>query len=78
VKEAAMFDACMSKFLRHPDLKQRLLETGDAVLIEGNNHGDREWGMVRDSATGDLVGNDKLGKILMQIRDEFRNNGDLC
>jgi len=48
-----------------------LLEaTGDAVLIEGNQHGDDIWGCVwRD---GRWVGQNRLGRMLMQVRQERR------
>ena len=49
-----------------PSLHQKLLETGDAYLEETNNWGDKFWGV-------DGTGENQLGKILMQIRDEIRN-----
>lgn len=42
-----------------------LLDTGDAVLVEGNNWGDRVWGMYKGE------GNNYLGVILMQVRREL-------
>ena len=53
-----------------PDLQVKLLATGDAYLEEGNTWGDRIWGTV------DGQGENRLGKILMQVRDEARQ-GDL-
>ncbi len=49
------------------DLAQRLLATGDAELVEGNNWGDRFWGICRGE------GRNELGKILMKVRDELRS-----
>ena len=43
-----------------------LLATGDAVLIEENNWGDRFWGMV------DGDGKNVLGDLLMEIREDLR------
>ena len=54
------------KFTHHPELREKLLATGDATLEEGNNWGDRTWGMVNG------VGENRLGKILMKVRDELR------
>lgn len=51
-----------------PKLREMLLATGDAHLEEGNNWGDQFWGTV------DGVGENHLGKILMEIRDEIRRN----
>lgn len=46
-------------------LSQQLIDTGDAELIEANTWGDRYWGVYRS------YGENMLGKMLMQIRDEF-------
>jgi ribA/ribD-fused uncharacterized protein len=54
------------KFYRNEKLAKRLLDTGDEELIEGNNWGDRYWGKC------DGVGDNHLGRILMQIREELR------
>ena len=58
------------KFTRNPELKRLLLATGDAVLIEGNTWGDRFWGV--DKRTG--KGENHLGLILMDIREELKND----
>jgi len=57
------------KFGMYPDLGQKLLDTGDAELIEGNTWGDKFWGVCRG------VGENWLGKILMETRDQIRRNG---
>lgn len=54
------------KFTEHQDLALRLIATGDAVLIEGNNWNDRYWGICRG------VGLNHLGLILMQVRREIQ------
>mgnify|MGYP001189163037 CR=1 FL=1 len=58
------------KFRTHADLARRLLETGDAELIEANTWGDVIWGV--DRATG--IGENRLGRILMEIRAELAHN----
>lgn len=55
------------KFLRHPELRKRLIATQDALLEEGNNWGDREWGIDIQTRNG----NNHLGQILMKIRSSF-------
>lgn len=54
------------KFTHHADLRAKLLETGDAYLEEGNTWGDRVWGVYQGQ------GENRLGKILMQVRAEIR------
>lgn len=49
-------------------LKNKLLSTGNAVLIEGNYWNDKFWGV--DLRSG--LGENKLGKILMKVREELR------
>ena len=68
VKEQIMYEVCLAKFTQHEDLKAKLLSTGNRELIEGNLWGDRCWGVC------DGVGANKLGKILMKLRDYFKNN----
>lgn len=65
VKEDVMREVCFAKFFQHDDLRIQLLATAPAELIEGNDWGDKEWGMC------DGEGKNKLGKILMSLRDFF-------
>lgn len=50
------------KFAPDSDLCARLLATGKAELVEGNDWGDRYWGV------SDGVGENHLGKLLMKLR----------
>ena len=59
---------CIAKFEQNPDLKEKLLATGNKTLIEGTWWKDTFWGI--DLKTGQ--GQNHLGQILMEIRDEFR------
>ena len=52
----------MIKFL-NPDLREKLVATGDAELIEGNHWNDTCWGVCKG------IGQNNLGKILMEVRD---------
>lgn len=67
VKFTYMYEICRAKFTQNEYLKYLLLETGDAELEEGNTWGDRLWGTV------DGKGENRLGKILMKVREELRN-----
>jgi N-glycosidase YbiA len=66
VKEQVMLEAVRAKFTQHADLKQILLETGDAQLVE-HTENDSYWG-----DGGDGSGKNRLGQILMKVRDELR------
>lgn len=57
-----------AKFAQHPDLAEKLINTGSMHLEEGNRWGDIFWGV--DKKTG--VGENNLGKILMKVREELR------
>lgn len=65
VRLSVMFELLRQKFA-HAPLRQALLETGDAVLIEGNVWGDVYWGQCGG------VGQNHLGKLLMRVREEVR------
>ena len=60
--------AFITKKFKDPVLKQKLLETGNAELIEGNTWHDTFWGV--DSNTG--KGKNWLGRLLMEVREEIR------
>lgn len=66
VKYDVMYEVCLAKFSQNPDLRSKLIATGDAELIEGNTWGDRVWGVCGG------VGENHLGKILMRIRKELK------
>lgn len=54
-----------------PSLRDQLLTTGNAQLVEGNWWGDRYWGV--DNRTG--IGENWLGRLLMQVRKELTQVG---
>jgi ribA/ribD-fused uncharacterized protein len=54
-----------------PEMKGFLLGTGDQYIQEGNNHQDFYYGCCL--IDGKWVGENNLGKILMEIREELRN-----
>jgi ribA/ribD-fused uncharacterized protein len=69
LKDEVMLEVVRRKFRFNEDLMDRLLATGNALLEEGNHWGDRYWG-VSPARSG--VGQNKLGKILMRVREELR------
>lgn len=66
VKVSLMRKIVFAKFTQHPNLTVELLNTKDEELVEGNNWGDKVWGQVNGE------GQNLLGKILMEVRDEIR------
>ena len=62
VKFDVMKEIVILKFI-NPNLKEKLLATKDAELIEGNTWNDRCWGVC------DGVGQNNLGRILMEVRE---------
>lgn len=65
VKTDIMYQCLKSKF-SDDTLRQLLLSTGDALLEEGNQHGDKIWGTVNG------IGSNKLGNLIMKVREEIR------
>ncbi|MBO5359703.1 MAG: DUF1768 domain-containing protein [Clostridia bacterium] len=71
VKLSLMKDIVYNKFTQNPHLAKALTDTGEIPLFEGNNWGDLYWGV--DLKTG--VGENNLGKILMNLRKSFAEKG---
>lgn len=65
VKEEVMLKGLRAKFTQCPKLREYLLETGDAALHE-DSPWDKYWGYAKGE------GKDRLGKLLMQVREELR------
>ncbi|PHS06883.1 MAG: swarming motility protein YbiA [Blastopirellula sp.] len=61
-----MREAVMAKFTQHEELRELLISTGDAKLIEHTTNDDY-WG-----DGGDGRGRNMLGQILMQVREVLR------
>lgn len=55
-----------AKFEQNPSLMKKLVDTGNAILINGNSKKETFWGIDLYSWQGD----NNLGKILMKIRDK--------
>ena len=68
IKYDVMYECLIRKFTQNIDLKQKLLETGNQILIEGNSWQDYVWGMNFSCTKGE----NNLGKILMRIRQELK------
>jgi ribA/ribD-fused uncharacterized protein len=69
IKVEQMQQITRAKFA-HPELQEKLLSTGYAMLVEGNDWGDKIWGRVYEN--GKWVGQNLLGVILMETRGRLR------
>jgi ribA/ribD-fused uncharacterized protein len=69
VKDRIMHEAVLAKFSQHADLREMLLGTGDAKIVE-HTENDSYWG-----DGGDGKGKNMLGQILMKVREELRESG---
>jgi len=68
VKQDVMLKALRAKFAPGSDLAVKLLATGYKILQEGNRWNDMYWGVCLNTG----VGQNHLGKLLMQVRTELR------
>ena len=55
------------KFSQNPEIAKEPLATGDAIIIE-HTRNEAYW-----ADGGDGSGKNKLGLLLMQVREEFKN-----
>lgn len=65
VKIDVMREAVRLKFLQNAEMRETLLATGDAILVE-HTVNDKFWG-----DGGDGSGENMLGKILMEVRADL-------
>lgn len=65
IKVDLMFRIIYEKFRSNKELQYKLVATGDIELVEDNTWNDTFWGRC------DGVGENMLGKILMDVRDMF-------
>lgn len=66
IRDQVMRRAVEAKFRQHLDLTRALLETGDELIVEHTSN-DAYW-----ADGGDGTGQNKLGLVLMEVRDQLR------
>jgi len=71
VKFKGMEWALREKF-KIKELREALLATGDAELLEGNTWHDNIWGNCWCKKCRDISGQNRLGKMLMMVREELK------
>lgn len=72
VKDNIMYEIVRAKFEQNAGLRERLLATGDAELVEGNTWHDNHWGDCKCAKCRNIPGKNMLGKMLMRVREELR------
>lgn len=55
-----------------PKLREKLLATGDEILVEGNWWHDNTWGSCHCPLCDKIPGKNLLGKALMELRSDLR------
>ena len=68
--DEVMLKTVRAKFSQYDNIKEMLLNTKDAVITE-HTPDDAYWG-----DGGDGSGLNKLGKILMQVREELKDKDE--
>jgi len=72
IKAQIMWKIVQAKFEQNYTLRQKLLQTGDLVLVEGNKWHDNVFGVCYcDNCNGH--GLNLLGRTLMYVRDQLRH-----
>ena len=69
-KDGIMLALLRSKF-SDPELRDRLVKLGMVTLVEGNTWHDNYWGNCTCPKCGGIKGQNKLGKLLMQVKHEL-------
>jgi hypothetical protein len=64
---AVMFTGVLAKFEQNSSLAEKLVATGDALLIEGNRWHDNYWGRCTCAKCRNY-GHNHLGRVLMTVR----------
>ncbi|CAM3918298.1 MULTISPECIES: NADAR family protein [Flavobacterium] len=66
LKDNVMYEVIKAKFTQYEELRVLLAETNEAIIIE-HTENDNYWG-----DGGDGKGKNRLGKILMKVREELK------
>jgi len=68
IKVDIMHTCVYAKFTQNPELRKKLLETGQKYLEETNWWNDVEWGVYYKTGKGKNM----LGNLLMSVRNQIR------
>jgi len=79
-REAVMEQGVRAKFVQHPEVRKELLETGDTIIGKADAR-NTFWGIgtgmssEKSKSPSKWRGQNKLGKLLMEIRESLKNQG---
>lgn len=68
IKKDIMYIAVLEKFKANPDIKQKLLDTGDEEIVEATTK-EYYWGCGPDG-----TGENNYGKILCAVREKLKKS----
>lgn len=72
IRVTVMVKALCTKFTQHQHLGLKLLQTGDAFLVEGNSWHDNYWGACTCPKCVDKPKKNMLGGLLMWLRESLK------
>lgn len=72
IRVMIMGELIQRKFMQHDDLRKKLLNTGDMLLVEGNTWHDNIWGVCVCPDCEHIRGQNFLGQLLMGVRAQLR------
>lgn len=75
IKDDVMYQHVKAKFKQNNDIRQVLIGTRNAILSEDNTWHDNYWGDCTCDDCTIIKGENKLGKILMRVREELKEQG---
>ena len=67
VMKLDIMKSCLVQKYHTEPYRTKLLKTGDQCIQEGNNWGDKFWGVCLETNTGE----NNLGKLIMEIRESL-------
>lgn len=79
VADEIVFKANLAKFSQNPDLKKKLLDTGNKIIVECSPY-DKIWGNglnITDTLKthpDNWCGTNRLGKAIMRVREVLNTN----
>lgn len=72
IKLTMMKEILRMKFTQSSKLRKRLTATGNEKLVEGNTWHDNFWGDCMCLKCSNILGENYLGRLLMQVRKELQ------
>jgi ribA/ribD-fused uncharacterized protein len=74
MRDGVMKDLLAQKYDKdlNPEIHGQLISTGKKYLEETNYWGDTYWGVNKNDASEEGIGENNLGKLLMEIRDAIK------